>query len=87
MSFKTSVLCQSLLQIKGLIMKKLTAMLMAMVLGMFLTTATAFGAPIAAPDTTDIVTSIVNFGGAAIAVWLAYIIYPIAIRVLKSLFS
>ncbi len=52
-----------------------------------LVTVTASAAPLAAPDTTDLIGTIVAYGGAAVALWLAYILYPIAIRLLKGLFK
>jgi len=68
-------------------MRKIFAIMLISMLTMFALTTGANAAAIAAPDTTDIVGTVVNFGGAAITVWLAYIIYPVAIKVLKSLFN
>ena len=50
-------------------------------------TSTVFAAPLAAPDTTDIVTTIVAFGGAAVLVKLGYIIYPIVMKTIGLLRS
>ncbi len=68
---------------KGFIMKKFLGLVGLASVGL-VTSASAV--PIAAPDTSDITGTIIAFGGAAIAVWLAYIIFPIAIKVLKGLF-
>lgn len=61
----------------------------ALLLGSMFAGMTSFAsaAPVAAPDTADIISTIANFGGAAIALWTAYIIYPIAVKVLNRLFS
>ena len=45
-----------------------------------------FAAPLSAPDTGDITGTIAAYGGAAVAIAVAYMLWPYAIRMLKSLF-
>ena len=50
------------------------------------TATNAMAAPLAAPDTTDIMGTIAAFGAAAIAVKLGFVIYPIAASAVGRLF-
>ena len=65
--------------------KRLT-MLKGLFLGLF-ATASLSAAPLDAPDTGDLTSTIVNYGGAAIAVAIAYMLWPVAVKAIKLIRS